>query len=313
MTRKSLFAETAWSIAWRQLRAARGNASMVVAGVALGIAAFTGVRGLSAGLEAALRGETRALLAADLSIRLLAEPTVEQWTAVRSQVHPIAVMLVTEKVGMAISAASPQPHIVALKAVDPREFPFYGELITHPHKPLAAVLDSSSALVSPGLLARLGVSAGDIITLSGRMFRVAGTIVSDPTQLARIALLAEILISREGMERTGLLEDTPALHHLLLRLPQNADVARIRQRLEDIFPDGKVLDFRDPDPGVMTAVGVAAGFFGLTGALALLLAALGVASAIRVHIRQNLDTIAIMKCLGARRSQVIQIYSMLAL
>jgi putative ABC transport system permease protein len=42
--------------------------------------------------------------------------------------------------------------------------------------------------------------------------------------------------------------------------------------------------------------------------VALVLGAVGVAMAMRAHLQQRLDTIAIMKSLGARSSQIIKIY-----
>src|SRR6185437_14910378 len=46
----------------------------------------------------------------------------------------------------------------------------------------------------------------------------------------------------------------------------------------------------------------------LMSLVALVLGAVGVAMAMRAHLQQRLDTIAIMKSLGARSSQVMKIY-----
>lgn len=48
----------------------------------------------------------------------------------------------------------------------------------------------------------------------------------------------------------------------------------------------------------------------LVSLVALIIGALGVAMAMNSHLQQRLDSIAVMKCLGARSSQIIRIYLM---
>ncbi len=50
-------------------------------------------------------------------------------------------------------------------------------------------------------------------------------------------------------------------------------------------------------------------FLSLVSLIALIVGALGVAMAIDAHLQQKLDSIAIMKCIGARSTQIIRIYT----
>ncbi len=52
------------------------------------------------------------------------------------------------------------------------------------------------------------------------------------------------------------------------------------------------------------------GYLGLVGLIALLLGGIGVASAVVVFIRQRLDTIAVLRCLGATPGRVFGIYAL---
>ena len=54
-------------------------------------------------------------------------------------------------------------------------------------------------------------------------------------------------------------------------------------------------------------------YLGLVGLIALLLGGMGVASAVHIFIRQKLDTIAVLRCLGAKTSQLFTIYLVQAL
>jgi putative ABC transport system permease protein len=56
------------------------------------------------------------------------------------------------------------------------------------------------------------------------------------------------------------------------------------------------------------ALGRLAGYLGLVALIALLLGGIGVASGVVVFIRQRLDTIAVLRCLGASAGRVLAIY-----
>ena len=49
-------------------------------------------------------------------------------------------------------------------------------------------------------------------------------------------------------------------------------------------------------------------YLSLISLITLIVASLGVATAIQAHLQQRMDTIAIMKCLGARSGQIVRIY-----
>ena len=50
-------------------------------------------------------------------------------------------------------------------------------------------------------------------------------------------------------------------------------------------------------------------FLGIVGLVALLLGGIGVASAIHAFVSEKIDTVAILRCLGATTAQVITIYA----
>ena len=57
------------------------------------------------------------------------------------------------------------------------------------------------------------------------------------------------------------------------------------------------------------ALGRLTGYLGLVALIALLLGGIGVASAVVVFIRQRLDTIAVLRCLGATAGRVLAVYA----
>ena len=69
---------------------------------------------------------------------------------------------ITETVTMASSAATPDPLLISVKAVDPTAYPFYGTVKLDPPRPLREALDAQAVVVSDDLLLRLNVRTGDI-------------------------------------------------------------------------------------------------------------------------------------------------------
>jgi putative ABC transport system permease protein len=86
-------------------------------------------------------------------------------------------------------------------------------------------------------------------------------------------------------------------------------VAETRAILKRNFPEATIADYRETHPIITRGLDRATTFLSLIGLIALILGAMGVASAIDGHIEQQLDSIAVMKSIGARSAQVIRIYA----
>ena len=123
---------TALRMATRELRAARGKFFFVILSVAIGVAALTGVRGFSASFRGALLVRARTIMAADLSARMVQQPTAaEQKNLAELQTADgVRMTPVTEMLSMASSAKSMDPLLVSLKAVNPAVYPFTARWIS---------------------------------------------------------------------------------------------------------------------------------------------------------------------------------------
>ncbi len=302
---------TAGKIAWREVHAAPGRFLFVALSVAAGIAAVSGVRGSSDAFQATVRRNLRQWIAADVSARVHESPDAAQ-SAVLEELarRGVASTTVTETIAMAAAAGGGPPQAVALKAVDPKVYPFYGALALRGGIPLRRVLAGDAVVVSEDLPRRLGSAAGGTLRVAGQEFRIAGVIAAEPDRFVTLPNpLPRVILTREALERSGLLGfGGRAAHRILFRLPDPRQVADVRAEIERAFPEAKVLDFREPDPTLARIVELATAFLSLVSLMALLVGALGVAVAIHAHLEQRLDSIAVMKSLGARSAQVLRIY-----
>ncbi len=313
----SLSYSTAARIATRELRSSPGKFAFVLLSVAIGVAALTGVRGFSASFRSMLLLRARSIMAADIAARMTEAPTPAEQSAL-DKIQGLEATPVIEMLSMASSTTSLDPLLVALKAVDPAKYPFYGDVVLEPAIPLREALTDSTVAVGDDLLLRLHLKLGDSIKLGNSTFRIASVVTDEPDRLTgSFAAGPRVLISQQALNGTGLLAPgSRAVRRLLFKLQptasgqpaSDAHVADLRTQLEAILPQAQLSDYREANPAITRALDGATGLLSLMSLVALVLGAVGVAMAMRAHLQQRLDSIAIMKSLGAGSSQIIRIY-----
>jgi putative ABC transport system permease protein len=310
---------SAVKIAAREMHSSRGKFFFVILSVAIGVAALTGVRGFSASFRSTLLNRARSIMAADLSARMFQQPTPEQQKGLDEiAASGVEITPVTELLSMASSAKTLDPLLVSLKAVDPAMYPFYGDVELAPATPLRTTLTSETVVVADDLLVRLNLKVGDQLKVGTRLFRIASVVVNEPDRLSsNFAAGPRVLISRQGLDASGLL--APGSHagqRYLFKVPKpnngapisDKAVADLKARLEKLLPEAQIIDYRETNPALTQGLDRATSLLSLMSLVALVLGAIGVAMAMRAHLQQRLDTIAIMKALGARSGQIIKIY-----
>jgi putative ABC transport system permease protein len=194
--------------------------------------------------------------------------------------------------------------------VDPATYPFYGRLGLRSGAALRLVLDGSSAIVSADLLDALGVHLGDSIRIGDASFQVRDVMTSEPDR-ALPAQMQEprILISQEGLDRTGRLKfGDSAYYRLLIQIDPAAGRGTLLSKLENLFPQAEVVDYTVPTPQMTAAIEGLIPFLDLLGLLTLLCGCVAIATAVYFHLLHRMDTIAILKALGATGTQVMAIY-----
>jgi putative ABC transport system permease protein len=316
---KGLAWGSAVKIASREMRSSRGKFLFVILSVAIGVAALTGVRGFSSSFRATLLDRARSIMAADLAARMFQQPTPGQQQGM-DEIDATGVQrtTVTELLSMASSPKSPDPLLVSVKAVDPALYPFYGEVELSPAMGLKEALAPDSIAVGEDLLFRLGLHVGDQLKIGGKLFRIAASVVNEPDRLSgNFAAGPRVLISRQALEETGLLAPgSHATERFLFKVPKpengqpisDSAVADLKVKLEKLLPEAQLTDYRETNPALTQGLDRATSLLSLMSLVALVLGAVGVAMAMRAHLQQRLDTIAIMKSLGARSGQIMKIY-----
>jgi len=338
---------TAAKIAWRETRASTGRFVFVILAVAAGVASLSGVRGFSESFHTMLQRDARTFMAADLTVRTFELPSPQQAAVMDSlATRGVRRTQITETVTMALPPnANPDdavPVLLSVKAVDPSMYPFYGRVTLAPAQSLRTALTPDTVVVSDGVLLRLGAKIGDSVRIGGQSFRIVAEVTNEPDRMTgSINVGPRVMISREGLERTGLLvPGSRASERFLFKVPVTMRIADVRGELERAFnpgggsgsdaagrgngsgpgargpgPGGRgrgggslIADYTQAHPLIEQGLRQSTIFLSLVSLVALVIGALGVATAIQAHLQQKMDSIAVMKCLGARSSQILRIY-----
>lgn len=309
--KRALSWATAAKIAWRELRAGRTKFMFVLLSVAIGVAALTGVRGFSESFSQALLLQARSIMAGDLSARMFRQATPAELRQLQGlEAQGARETVVTEMVSMAMVKSDPVPLLVSLKAVNPEKYPFYGTVVLSTGAPLRQALTDQTVVVDDNLLVRLRARVGDALKVGGQWFRIAAVIEKEPDRMtAGIGLGPRVMMTRAAMNATGLLQPgSRATERYLFAIGDKQTVAQLRAEVEAILPDAQVTDFREASPALTEGVNRATGLLSLICLVAMVLGAIGVAMAMRAHLQQRIEILAIMKSIGAKSADILRIY-----
>jgi len=306
------FWRIAWKIAWRDLWSGRRHFVVALTTLAVGVGAMSAARSVGDAFSRRLNGDMRQWIAADLAVTLRQPPSEEQ----RGELDELARQGIEETDSletytMASSDQAADPVLISIKSVDPRRYPWYGRVELEPALPLGEALQPDTAVVSRTLAERLSVAPGNRILIDGVDFRVAALIAGEPDRFAAAHnAYPRVMLSGDAFDRSRIARQGNSISwRLLFRIGAGHGTAGLKARLLQVFPDAQVVDYRDRgDPRAAAALNAAVTYLDIAAWNALVLGSLGVAMVIYLHIEQRLDTVAVMKVLGGRWSQILVVY-----
>jgi putative ABC transport system permease protein len=298
-------------LAWRETRGAGRHFTYLIACITLGVGALVAVGSFASSLERTVGRSARALMGGDVEIRST-QPLSPAGQAVVAEMARggVEVLRVQEMVAMS-AAAGGRSQIVELKTVA-SGYPFYGELVTEPAAPLGSLVGKGRALVHPSLLQKLGASVGDHMKIGEADFVISGVIRQEPDRSVGVFSLGpRVMIAPEDLAGTKLVRPGSRVRHrVLFRVPAGTSAETFKDALAARLPDTnvRVTTYAQAQPGVRRFWNQLTVYLGLTGLVALMVGGIGVATSVRAFVRGKLDTIAVLKCLGAGWRQVLAAY-----
>lgn len=296
-------------MARREARAGFRRLALLAAGVTAGVAALVAINGFTENLRDSIAAQAQELLGADLSFESradlpdLARAALDSIGGTRAEVTTFS--------AMTYAGRSETARLTQMNAVT-GGWPFYGRIETVPAGAWQHLQDGRNVIVDPSLLSSLGIAIGDSITVGEAPFRVIGTIAAVPGDVGiRSAFGPRAFMNGAELGATKLLGFGARVDFaLFVKLPAGVDPQRIAEQWRPkLRPERvRIHTVADDRARLDNALTRLANFLGLVALVALLLGGLGVASAVHVHIRGKLATVAMLRCVGATSRQMVSVY-----
>jgi putative ABC transport system permease protein len=297
-----------WKMAWRDSRSSRRRLLVFSISITLGIAALVSIGSFRNSLAQAIDEQARTLIGADLIVIGSRPFTPQEEEFFRSLGGPQA-----REVRFTTMAVFPNggTRLVQVRALG-GAFPFYGTMETDPPAAAAELSQGRRIIVDESVLIQFGARVGEAVKLGELEFTVAGGLRKVPGEASAAASFApRVYIPLQDLGATNLLQPgSIARYRNYVKFPDGADanalVAKLSPQIEKFGLEYDTVERRKRELG--RALENLYRFLNLVGFVALLLGAVGVASAIQAHLQQKHKTGAILRCLGASARSTVVIY-----
>jgi putative ABC transport system permease protein len=301
------------AMAWRESRASRRRLLLFGSAISIGVAALVSIGSFTDNLETAVRRESRGLLGADLALlsgRPFSRPIEALLDSLRRDSVPVARRTVFSSMGYVRRTEG--VRLLEVRAVEPG-FPFYGEVVTSPAGVWHALDTGRVALVDTTVLVSLNARIGDTLEVGNSSFVIAGTVAEVAGHLTGgiNAFGAQVYIPQRFVGATGLLVfGSRVSYSAMIKFPDVRTTTRFANRNNRLFSRERVRieTAGEAESDLTEMLQRLSWFLQFIGLVALLLGGIGVASGVGAFLAQKLDTIAVLRCLGASRPLVFAIY-----
>jgi putative ABC transport system permease protein len=280
--------------------------------ISLGVAALVAIDSFSANIIQSVKDQSRALMGGDVSFNSNKPlpPAVDSLFDSLSR-NGIAFARVTTFPSMAVVPRTTGTRFVQVRGVTDN-YPFYGNIVTEPAGRWPLLRQGANAIVDPSLLTSLNARVGDTLRLNFGTFTIIGTIKDVPGAAGIAEMLGpRVFIPAKYIAETQLLVfGSIAERTVLAKLPPALDPDKFIKPLKPRLDAQQVRSRTVTQSEMATADAIEnlSNFIGIVGLVALLLGGIGVASGVRAFVARKIDTVAVLRCLGASSGQVLSIY-----
>jgi putative ABC transport system permease protein len=284
-----------------------GELAILVLALLVAVASLTAVGFFTSRIGLAVERQAGEVLAADLRLES-ARPISEAYDveAARRGLRSTRIESMPSVVFF-----GQESSLIALRAVG-AGYPLRGRLKTA-DKPfgVGVVTDDipapGEAWADSRLLAKLGAQVGSDLAVGAHTAQVTRVLDYRPDQGSGFAdLAATLMINRADLPATQLVQPGSRVSRAMLFAGEPGPVDDFREWLKAAKQRGeRVQSIADASPQIRASADRAGRFLSLASLVSVLLSAIAVAMAAQRYARRHLDTVALMKCMGAPQRFVL--------
>lgn len=294
----------------REIRS--GEVLILLSAVALAVAALTAVGFLTDRISKSVARQANEVLAADLRLRS-PDPIPSAWhdaaadyglETAETQTFPSVIFAGDESSLATIKGVSDSYPLRGRVRIAERLF---GEQREVDYIPAPGTVWTDGAL-----MARLGVSVGDRVSVGEVDLVIDAVLTYRPDQSIGFASLApSIVVNLADLPQTNLINEGSRVSYALLVAGDESDVDAFYASVEDDLPESvRSRNREDSSERAGNAASRAQRFLSLTAVISVLLSAVAIAMSARRFASRRMDTVALMKSLGASQRFVVSAASL---
>jgi putative ABC transport system permease protein len=288
----------------RQIRHSGKQAVVFILCTMVSLTTLVALDGFRAGVSRSLFSDTRALLAADLVVESaypLSAAVLHRLGELQEEGR-IRFSRVYEFYAM-VRTLDEKASIFSQIKVVAAGYPYYGQVVLASGRPFHSVLVQGSAIAERSLLDRLGVAVGDTIVLGEKKLSIADVVLREPDRpLSFFSLGPRLFVPASDLAALNLIgRGSRVRYRVLVKVTDRERVPAIEKILLKTAIAGRerVESFQSSGSRIRALFDNLMFFLGLIGIFTLLLAGIGIQSALSALLREKSQTIAVLKTLGA--------------
>ena len=291
----------------RELRS--GEVLVLLVAVGLAVGAMTTVGFLTDRIGKAVARQANEVLAADLRLRSQ-EPVPEEWSELAHDYD----LETAETIWFPSVVFNGDESVLAtIKAVSDL-YPLRGTLrvsntLFSEQRAAEGIPIRGEVWADGALLARVGAEVGDTLTIGELDLRVSAVLTYRPDQSIGFASLApSVLLNIADISSSGLIGEGSRVTYALLIAGDARQVSNFNEAIQSRLPESvRVRSQEESSERAYNAADKAQRFLSLTAVISLLLSAIAVAMSARRFAHKRMDSVALMKSLGATQYFVISV------
>ncbi|HET9426146.1 MAG TPA: FtsX-like permease family protein [Gemmatimonadaceae bacterium] len=300
-------------LAWRESRTARRRLLLYMSSISFGVAALVAIDSFSENVTGSVHDQSRALMGGDIAVtsRQPLPKSVDSTLAELTRRDGIAVARQTNFPSMIVNQRALTTRLVDIRAITPG-YPLYGAIVSAPASAWDELHRGRNVIVDRGLLITLQAAVGDSVTLGSSTFAITGILQSVPGDVGIAAVVGpRVYLSAQHLAGTGLLGfGSRASYEAVLKLPPSLSPESFTRMFDARFRSAgvRLRTAGRNEERLSNTIDQLSDFLALVGLVALLLGGIGVASGVHAFVMRKIDTVAVLRCVGATSGQVLTIY-----
>lgn len=295
----------------REFRSLGGRIWVVLLAIAIGVGAVNGVHSLADSIRIAIQDQSRPLMAADFVTQSVHPfPADYQKLSVKYETSETREML------SMVSSGTYDSVLAEIKGVS-EDYPLYGAVEVESGKALDSLLTKDTVIVQRSILKRLNVQVGDDLLVNGETFQIADVVLSESDRVnVGMAAGPRVFLSMEGLERSKLDQFGSRVTRRIQWKVDEEGKSTLLETLNELEETHSFVSTQSAtrsNPSTARSINNSERFLGVVALMSLLIGTIGVVQSLSNWLASRRKEMAIFRCLGMSRGEILQIYATVVL